>query len=184
MKEEKKKKDLSFPKREWVAGLTGSKILPWFGAGTTRLYHLRTESRWTVFIRNNLLLYIWENIVPEWVKLICWTQTWPALLPPLFFLFLGGIGTLGSRAVSLAPLKSQAQKKSKEQKLKIALHISGTQKVPECSLFTLTETYTNCFLGRHSEWKESYSSIVHPCLYRGLCYTSLKAYHSLLMPFF
>lgn len=106
-----------------------------------------------------------------------------ALLPPIFFLFLGGIGTLGSRAVSLAPLKSQAQKKSEEQKLKIALHISGTQKVPECSLFTLTETYTNCFLGRHSEWKESYSSLVHPCLYRGLGSTSLKAQHGLLMPF-
>lgn len=114
--------------------------LQWLGAGT-RICLLSYESRWSGFIRNNLLLYSLESILPEWVRLICWTRTWPALLPPVFFLFLGEIGDMGSRAVSLAPLKSQAQKKS-EQKIKIALHISGTEKVPECSPFTFTK-FTN-----------------------------------------
>lgn len=103
---------LVFP--EWL-GFLDPETLQWLGGGTTRFCPLSYESRWTVFTRNNLFLHILENILPEWVRLICWTQTWPACCLPYFSYSWEKSGTPGSRAVSLAPLKSQAQKRAKNK---------------------------------------------------------------------
>lgn len=121
--------------------LLNPKTLQWFGAGIIRFCLLIYERRWAEFLRNNSFSFIFwrmffqsgsgEYAGPRHDQLCClryFSYSWEKS------------GTLGSRAVSLAPLKSQAQKKSEEQKLKIALHINRTVKVPACSLFTWTKT--------------------------------------------
>lgn len=66
---------LVFLKRNECLWLTGSKNTTVAWDGTTRFCLLCYESRWTVFLRHNLLLYVLENILPEWGRPICWTQT-------------------------------------------------------------------------------------------------------------
>lgn len=103
----------SFPKC-----LVNPKTLQWFGAGIIRFCLLSYESRWVEFIRNDLFLYILENILPEWVRQICWSQTWPALLPPVFFLFLGEIRDARLEGSQSGTFKITSTEKERRTKIK------------------------------------------------------------------
>lgn len=160
----KQKTILVFPKREWVTRLAGFPNPAVMWCCHNRFCPLSYESRWTVFTGNNLLLYMLENILPEWVRLICWTQTWPALLPLVFFLFLGEIGDATLEGSQSGTFKITSTEKEWRTKIKNSpTHQQDTKGAWMFPFYINKNLYKLCFLGRHSEWKESYSGIVHPC---------------------